>query len=92
MSLSNQEVRTLRAKAHALKPIVMIGQHGLTESVQTEIDRALTDHELIKIKVAGADKDARKTIAETIAETQEAELIQTIGGMLVLYRKSDKNN
>jgi RNA-binding protein len=80
----------LRGKAHKLNPIVIIGSSGLTENVHKEIDRALEDHELIKIRV-NAEERAQKTqmIAE-ICEKNSAELIQLIGHIAVLYRQQLK--
>lgn len=90
MSMTSQRRQQLRGKAHGLSAIVIIGQHGLTESVQTEINRALTDHELIKVKVGAEDHENRKSIIESIVETQKAELVQTIGHTAVFYRRSPK--
>jgi len=90
MSLTSQQRQQLRALAHALKPIVLIGNAGLTQAVQLEIYRALEDHELIKIKVAGADKTLRKKMIDEILAEQAAELIQAIGHVIVIYRQSQK--
>ncbi|MCK4870100.1 MAG: ribosome assembly RNA-binding protein YhbY [Gammaproteobacteria bacterium] len=77
----------LRKKAHSLKPVVMIGGNGLTEAVLKEIDRALFDHELIKIKIAVKDKDEKKQLTEQICEHTQAELIQSIGHTITVYRE-----
>ncbi len=90
MQLIGKQKRQLRSLAHALKPVVTIGSKGLTDAVQLEIHRALEDHELIKIKVAQADRDERKRLIQEIIEEQSADLIQTIGQILVIYRKSQK--
>ncbi len=90
MSLSNPQIRHLRGLAHSLKPVVMIGQHGLRESVLEEIGIALDFHELIKIKVSAGDRDERdKIIQEIITETR-AKLVQRIGNMAVLFRRNSK--
>lgn len=73
-------------KAHALQPVIMIGQAGLTDAVLNEIELALKAHELIKIKVR-AERDERKLIQEAIINTTKAELIQSIGQVVVIYRK-----
>jgi len=73
-------------KAHALQPVIMIGQAGLTDPVLNEIDQALKTHELIKIKVR-AERDDRKVIQEAIISATHAELIQSIGQVVVIYRK-----
>lgn len=73
-------------KAHALQPVIMIGQAGLTDAVLNEIELALKTHELIKIKVR-AERDERKLIQEAIITATNAELIQSIGQVIVIYRK-----
>lgn len=86
MTLSAKERQQLKAKAHKLNPVVMIGGQGLTAAVNKEIDRALNDHELIKVKIAGDDRDARKAIVEAICKDQNAELVQQIGKIVVIFR------
>ncbi len=76
----------LRARAHALSPVVMMGQAGLTEAVLLEIEGALKAHELIKIKVAEGDREARAQIQETVCQRLSAAPVQQIGKVLVLYR------
>lgn len=90
MTSSAQQLKQLRAIAHRLKPIVTIAQKGLAESVCKEIDRALTEHELIKIKIMAADRPARQEIAEEIGRTTGAERVQSIGNIIVLYRAAKK--
>lgn len=80
----------LKAKAHKLKPIVMIGHNGLSENVNLEIDRALYDHELIKIKIHAEDRDLRQELFSEICKTHRAEPVQCVGKVCVIYRKSDK--
>ena len=87
MELNRKQVSEQRAKAHHLKPVVLIGQHGLTDAVLNEIDVALTAHELIKIKIAGDDRDERQAFATSICESCDAQLIQVIGKTLVIYRQ-----
>lgn len=77
--------KKLRAEAHALKPVVLIGQAGYTAAVLAEIELALDSHELIKIKIR-ADRDERKRISDNICADTGAELIQTIGQIAVIYR------
>jgi len=77
--------KKLRAEAHALKPVIMIGQSGLTAAVLAEIELALECHELIKVKIR-AERDERKLISEKICSNTGAELIQTIGQIAVIYR------
>ncbi len=78
--------KQFKVQAHLLKPVIIVGQAGLTESVLKEIEITLDTHELIKIKIR-ADKDERKVICEQIITESKAELIQSIGQIIVIYRK-----
>jgi len=86
MSLSATQIKQFKAKAQQLKPVVMIGQHGLTENVINEVDGALNAHELLKIKIASEDRVERKAIALRLCDTLGAEFVQSIGRTAVLYR------
>lgn len=90
MILTNKQIRHLRSLAHHLKPVVMIGEKGLTEKVLAELDGALEHHELIKISIAGADKEKRRAITEEMCKASKAELVQLIGRISVLYRPRKK--
>lgn len=85
------EIRKLRAAAHNLNPVVMIGQAGLTAAVLAEIDGALNAHELIKIRIR-AEKEERMQISLKICKDTGAELIQNIGQIAVIYREILINN
>ncbi len=78
--------KQLKAQAHTLKPVIIVGQAGLKESVLNEIEITLDTHELIKIKIR-AERDDRKVIQEQIITESKAELIQSIGQIIVIYRK-----
>ena len=80
--------KRLRQIAHHLHPIVIVGEAGVSAAVITETDRALNDHELIKVKVAAEDREDRKTLGDALADACRAELIQRIGKVLVLYRRN----
>jgi len=77
--------KKLRAEAHSLKPVVMIGQSGLTDAVLAELELALNTHELLKVKIR-AERGDRKLITEKICANSGAELIQSIGQIAVIYR------
>ncbi len=77
--------KKLRAEAHTLKPVVMIGQSGLTTGVLAELNQALNIHELLKVRIR-AERDERKLITEKICTDSGAELIQSIGQIAVIYR------
>ena len=85
-TLAPAERRALRARAHALNPVVMIGSAGLTGPVLKEIDLALKSHELIKIRMLGNDRDGREDALQRICEALDAGLVQTIGKILVVFR------
>ncbi len=86
MELTNKQKQYLKSEAHALKPVVMLGQHGLTEGVMAEIEVALNHHELIKIKIPPCDKADKKALAETICQHTKAVCPQQVGRILVLFR------
>lgn len=89
MSLTPKMRQYLKAKAHKLKPVVMIGSKGLTENVHNEIDRALNDHELIKIRIQGEDRAMREELLNEIIQISHAEKVQLIGGIGTIYRPSE---
>lgn len=90
MKLTENQRKHLRRLGHALKPVVMIGNAGLTDSVAAEIDAALEHHELIKIRVRVGDRAARDHVMNGVVERLHAELIQRIGNMALLYRPAEE--
>lgn len=86
LKLTAAERSALRSEAHALNPVVIVGEAGLTPPVLKEIDANLNAHGLIKVRVFGDDRDARTEIYETICEQLGAAPIQHIGKLLILYR------
>ncbi len=89
MALMENQLRFLRGRAHPLKPIVMIGQSGLTPGVVSETERALKDHELVKVRVRGADRAARDAMLAELVTRTAAELVTRIGHVAVLYRQRE---
>ena len=87
---ANQDIKQLRAIGHKLKPVVTIAGNGLTEGVIAELDRALNDHELIKIKLAVGSREARSAVAAEICERSGAEMVQSIGNVMIILRRTDK--
>lgn len=87
--LSPAQRAELRAAAHSLKPIVLIGENGLTPSVLREIDRSLAAHTLIKVRVFGDDRDTRTAINEAICNQLHAVSVQQLGKLLLLYRPGE---
>ncbi len=86
LTLPAAQRSTLRAEAHALNPVVLIGEAGLTEAVLKEIDLSLNAHGLIKVRVFGDDRAAREEMYQSICDKLKAAPIQHIGKLLVLYR------
>src|SRR3982751_3627998 len=90
-ALSSKKRSELRAEAHKLTPIVIIGDKGLTDEVVTEIDRSLKAHELIKVRAATGERDARDVWLETICERLQAHPVQQIGKVFVIYRENPED-
>jgi RNA-binding protein len=86
VSLTARERAALKARAHPLEPLVQLGQAGLSDAVVAEIDRALTAHELIKVKIGGADREARAALCAAVCERTDAAEVQRVGKVLVLWR------
>ncbi|MFM9835240.1 MAG: ribosome assembly RNA-binding protein YhbY [Methylophilaceae bacterium] len=89
MKLSTKQISYLRGLAHSLNPVVMIGNNGLTDNIVKEIELNLNAHELIKVQVAGDDRDARKAMQQNICDKTNAVAVHHIGKQLVLYRASE---
>jgi len=85
-TLSSRERAGLKARAHALEPVVRIGHAGVTPEVAAEVDRALTAHELIKVSIAIEDRDDRKALGDTLAERVDATPVHRVGKVLILWR------
>jgi len=90
--ISNLKRKELKKKSYLLKPIIMIGQNGLTDAVIKEIDVALNAHELIKVRAKGSDKDERAEQCLKIQEKLNAYIIHRIGFVTVLYRPTEKTS
>ncbi len=87
MALSEKQKKYLRRLAHPMSPIVMLGNAGLTDGVINELDRALTDHELVKVAARVGARDARDEALHTLASRTSAELVQRVGHVGVFYRR-----
>lgn len=88
MDIERQQLNELRRRGHNLKPVVLTGAAGLSISVMEEIERALNDHELIKVKLAGADKKEREEMTAEILAATGAIAVQNIGRIALLYREN----
>ena len=85
---ANQDIKQLRAIGHKLKPVVTIAGNGLSDAVLSELDRALNDHELIKIKLAVGSRAARSAVGQEICDSTGAEMGQSIGNVMVILRRT----
>ena len=86
--LTNPQKRYLRGLAHALKPVLMVGAKGVTPAVLAELEQALEQHELVKVKVAAEDREVRDALVADLARRADAALVQRIGHVAILYRPS----
>lgn len=84
--LTPRQRAQLRARAHNLEPVVQLGQAGASETVLAELDRALTAHGLIKVKLAGADREAREELTRVVCAHTGAARVQQVGRVLTLWR------
>ena len=88
VTLTAAQTRFLRGQAHDLKALLQIGNKGVTPAFIAELDAVLEQHELVKVKVAGEDRDARDAMIDDLADKADAALVQRIGHTAVLYRPS----
>lgn len=90
MSLTPFQKRYLRGLAHSLSPIVMLGQKGVTPNVINELSIAIAHHELIKVRLSGADREERAAQIEALSAGVACELVQTIGHTATLWKRNEK--
>ena len=88
--LSAAQRKDLKARAHQLEPVVLIGAKGITDEVVNEVDRALKAHELIKVRAPTLEREARAEAMQALCARTGAESVQTIGKVLIIYRKRDE--
>lgn len=89
--LTSERRKQMRAIGHHLKPIVLIGDNGMSTRLLNELHRALEDHELIKVKVR-AERDTRKILIDSLCEETGAHCVQSIGAMALLFREAKRPN
>ena len=85
--LSGKQRRALRARAHHLNPVVSIGAAGASDAVLAELELALDEHQLVKLRIAADDRQQRRDLIDTLCRRSNAELIQRIGHTAVVYRE-----
>ena len=91
-TLNTQMKKSLRGVAHHLDPVIAVSERGITDGIVEETERALSDHELIKVKVFSADRSGRGEVASALAEATSSIVLQQIGKVAVLYRHNPKAN
>ena len=88
MKLSESQKKFLRGRGHQLKPLIMVGDAGLSESVLAEYESTLAHHELIKVKLRVGDRDARDVMIKKLCDDHAAALVQRIGNVALVYREN----
>ncbi len=86
--LTETQKKRLRTRAHDLKPVVIVGQHGLKPTVLEEITNALDYHQLIKVKINAGDRELRDEMIGQITQYSQAGLVQRVGNIAILYRRN----
>lgn len=92
MALSKEKIKEFKRIGHTLKPVVMVSENGVSEGVLQELNRALDDHELIKVKISCGDRELKKQLTTELCERANSELLQTIGNIALIYRAASKPN
>jgi RNA-binding protein len=92
MSLTNEQKKHYKTIGHSLKPVVTVAGNGLSDAVIAEMERALNDHELIKVKLSIADRESRKQAIDYISDQTGALVVQEIGKVVLIFRAAKKPN
>ena len=92
MALTNEQKKHFKSIGHHLKPVLIVAENGLTECVMAELERALNDHELIKVQFRLTERDDRRALIDELANVGRCELVQVIGKMALIYRKNPQPN
>lgn len=90
MSLTTKQKKFLRARAHTLKPVVIVGAAGVTDAVISEIESSIEHHELLKVRLNASNRDEQKSMIDRICREIHAELVNSIGHVATFYRASAK--
>lgn len=94
MNLTSGQIKQLRAAGHRLKlkPVVIVGQNGLSDNLQAEIGSALSHHELIKLRIPALGKAGKRELAADICSRHDAQLVEAIGNVIVIYRRNQEKD
>jgi RNA-binding protein len=88
MNLSEPQKKYLRGLGHALKPLIMVGDAGLSDSLLAEFESTLAHHELIKVRIKAGDRESRDKMVDELCSTSGADLVQRVGNMALLFRSN----
>lgn len=92
MALTQEQKKQFKSIGHHLKPVLTVAENGLSEGVMAELERALNDHELIKVQFRITERDDRRALIDELCQSGSCELVQTIGKMALIYRRNPKPN
>ena len=92
MALTQEQKKQYKSIGHHLKPVLIVAENGLSEGVAAELDRALNDHELIKVQFRTTEREERIALIEAVCKSGRAQLVQMIGKMALIYRKNPQPN
>jgi RNA-binding protein len=92
MPLTEQQKKTLRGLGHTLKPVILVGAGGLSDSLLEEFERSLEHHELMKVKVSAGERKERDAIIETLCQRGDAQLVQRVGNVALLFRRKNQKS
>ena len=92
MALTQEQKKQFKSIGHHLKPVLIVADNGLTEGVLAELERALSDHELVKVQLRITEREDRRALIDELCEAGSCELVQVIGKMALIYRKNPKPN
>ncbi|MBC3504156.1 YhbY family RNA-binding protein [Pseudomonas sp. SWRI59] len=92
MPLNNEQKKQYKSIGHDLKPVLIVAGNGVNEGVAAELERALADHELIKVEIRSEDREERAAAIAELCKVGRAELVQTIGKRALIYRKNPQPN
>jgi len=90
VALTDRQKKHLRRLGHALHPLVLVGQRGLTDGVISELGRALHDHELVKVRARVGDRENRNLVLGRLAADTGSELVHQIGNVGLFYKKNNR--
>jgi len=92
MALTQEQKKQFKSIGHHLKPVLIVAENGLSEGVVAELERALNDHELIKVQFRITEREDRRALIDELSRVGRCELVQVIGKMALLYRRNPKPN